>query len=105
MTGEPNAGGGRDARLILFVTGDAPRSQRARANLSKAFGDLALSDDEMREIDLIQEPRKTVEFGIFATPALMRVDKDGNREVLYGDLSEDGAVQRFLSGFKAHART
>lgn len=105
MTGGPDDGGGRDARLILFVTGDAPRSQRARANLLRALDGYPLSDDDMLEIDLIKDPRKTVEFGIFATPALMRVDEDGNLEVLYGDLSDDGTVQRFLSGFKAHAST
>jgi circadian clock protein KaiB len=83
--------------LILFVTGDAPRSRRARQNLARALEQLGLSGAEAREVDLIAEPGQTLAYGIFATPALLRPGSNGEAEVLYGDLSEREALERFLS--------
>ena len=83
--------------LILFVTGDAPRSRRARQNLAHALEQLGLSGAETREVDLIAEPGQTLAYGIFATPALLRPGANGQAEVLYGDLSEREALERFLS--------
>lgn len=89
--------GGADASLILFVTGDAPRSQRARANLARALKGLGVEAGGVREVDLIKEPRKTVEFGVFATPALVLLGEKGPRNVIYGDLSDTDTLQQFLS--------
>jgi circadian clock protein KaiB len=92
-----NTQGGADASLILFVTGDAPRSQRARANLSRALKGLGIEAGGVREVDLMEEPRRTVEFGVFATPALVRLGEEGVRDVIYGDLSEADKLQQFLA--------
>ncbi len=83
--------------LTLFVTGDAPRSQRARANLAEALAQVGLDAEAMQEIDLTADPAQTLVYGIFATPALLRTSVTGEPEVLYGDLSERRALERFLA--------
>lgn len=84
-------------RLTLFVTGDAPRSRRARANLAEALAQFGLSL-ETQEIDLVDDPAQSLTYGIFATPALLRTSPGAQPEVLYGDLSEPKALERFLAG-------
>ncbi|MFO7858514.1 MAG: circadian clock KaiB family protein [Ectothiorhodospiraceae bacterium] len=85
-----------DEQLILFVTGEAPRSRRARANLAQALTAAGGASADYREIDLTREPQRMVEYGIFATPALALVGPDGLISVLYGDLSGEAALQQFL---------
>lgn len=82
--------------LVLFVTGDAPRSRRARANLARALEDLGTTA-RPREIDLVEEPAESLRYGVFATPALLHLGEDGPEGVLYGDLSESAHLQRFLA--------
>lgn len=88
--------------LTLFVAGDAPRSRRARANLAAALARLGLDPATTREIDLTADPAQTLAFGIFATPALLRTSTVGEPEVLYGDLSEGPALERFLVLHEPH---
>lgn len=83
-------------RLTLFVTGNAPRSVRARKNLAAALDALDLGSVEPLEIDLLVRPEKTVAYSVFATPALLKMDEDGQMLVLYGDLSEDTKLLEFL---------
>lgn len=82
--------------LMLFVTGNAPRSVRARKNLAAALDALDLGSVEPLEIDLLVRPEKTVAYSVFATPALLKMDEDGQMLVLYGDLSEDTKLLEFL---------
>lgn len=86
-----------DSPLILFVTGEAPRSRRAHLNLTAALDASGLSVAPAQEIDLLREPQQAIHFGIFATPALMHIDASGNRRVLYGDLSDEHRLKDFLS--------
>lgn len=81
--------------LILFVTGDAPRTRRARRNLAAALSEAGL-DGWPREIDLLEEPRQALDFGMFATPALLRTGEQRPRAVLYGDLSDEATLSQFL---------
>ena len=83
-------------RLILFVTGDAPRSRRARANLDDALETLA-TGTRAEEIDLIENPEPSLRYGIFATPALLVTASGAAHRVLYGDLSERELLHRFLT--------
>lgn len=87
-----------DAELLLFVTGDAPRSRRARANLDAALAAMGREDLRVCELDLLGEPGYTFEYGIFATPALQRPAGGGPNATLYGDLSDAERLQRFLAG-------
>lgn len=82
--------------LMLFVTGNAPRSQRARENLAAALESLGLDTVKPLEIDLLSHPEYTVTYSVFATPALLRTGEDGYRQVLYGDLSDKAKLKNFL---------
>lgn len=86
-----------DSSLILFVTGEAPRSRRAHHNLTAALDASGLDVDPAREIDLLREPQQAISFGIFATPALMHIDAAGHRRVLYGDLCDAHRLRDFLA--------
>ena len=83
-------------QLILFVTGDAPRSRRARSNLQDALETLA-TGTRSEEIDLIENPEPSLRYGIFATPALLATADGEAHRVLYGDLSERDLLQQFLT--------
>lgn len=90
--------------LILFVTGDAPRSRRARTNLAQALARSGLGDAWPEEIDLLAQPHQITQHGIFATPALVRIDEAGSTAVIYGDLSDAEALERFLVGIEYQGR-
>lgn len=89
-----------DHRLILFVTGDAPRSQRARKNLADALGKQTTLTDTHQEVDLLQDPERALEHGVFATPALGLMTPEGRLHLLYGDLSDEASLNRFLAGME-----
>lgn len=84
------------SQLVLFTTGDSPRSMRARANLDQALKSLGAEDIKATEIDLIQHPDKVVEHGVFATPALLNTSDSGQSSVLYGDFSDMNKLKDFL---------
>ena len=83
-------------KLILFTTGNAPRSRRARGNLAAALESQDLPSIEPMEIDLLEHPEQTVSYSVFATPALLRTDESGGMRVLYGDLSDERKLADFL---------
>ncbi|MDZ7829663.1 MAG: hypothetical protein U5K33_09330 [Halofilum sp. (in: g-proteobacteria)] len=83
--------------MILFVTGTAPRSQQAWANLATALKVRKSGAGEPVEIDLLTNPAQALSYSVFATPALMRIDESGRANVPYGDLSETDKLQRFLA--------
>lgn len=85
-----------DYRLILFLTGDAPRSKRARKNLSAALDRVGGPDVTTDEIDVIQHPEAALSHGVFATPALALVTPNNDRQFLYGDLSDQSRLDTFL---------
>lgn len=82
--------------LILAVADDAPRSRRARDNLRRAL-EAQGTDIEPREIDLLTDPELSLTYGIMVTPALIHVG-GGDNAVLYGDLSDEAQLTRFLKG-------
>ena len=97
MNATESCKGAVQGRLILFHTGDAPRSRRARDNLAQALERLGLRPDVRDEVDLIVQPEKGVRYGVFATPALVRVVEGDPAAVLYGDLSDASSLERFLA--------
>lgn len=84
--------------LMLFVTGDAPRSRRARSNLAAALKQLDHENIKPLEIDLLEQPEQSVSHSVFATPALLRTGRDGAISTIYGDLSDERKLLDFLSG-------
>lgn len=83
--------------LTLFVTGTAPRSQRARANLARMLERIGRNDLRPQEIDLLKQPEQGLTYSVFATPSLLKTSDNGEVSVLYGDLSDEGGLHRFLS--------
>ncbi|TVO62319.1 hypothetical protein FPL09_01005 [Spiribacter vilamensis] len=84
-------------RLILFVTGNAPRTQRARANLARMLEEIGRDDLTPYEIDLLQQPQEGLTYSVFATPSLLKTDDEHGGSLLYGDLSDDDRLYRFLA--------
>lgn len=83
-------------KLILFVTGQAPRSRRARRNLREALDGMGLDQIHPMEVDLLTHPQETITYSVFATPALLRTSELGEVSVLYGDLTDETALRGFL---------
>lgn len=88
-------------RLIPAITGDAPRSCRARDNLARALEGLG-ADMSPHEIDLLVDPEQSLTYGILATPALMHIKGGTSNGVLYGDLSDETRPTCFLKGLLEH---
>lgn len=89
-----------DTRLLLFLAGDSPRSVRARANLRHALEQISVGWPH--EIDLLQEPDKALEYGVFATPALLYIGGDAEPAVIYGDMSDTQRLQTFINSLSVH---
>jgi len=83
-------------RIILFVAGKSPRSERARSNLARALAAAGLGAERASEIDLLAHPEATLEYDVYATPVLIGLTRDGTGPALYGDLSEETRLRRFL---------
>lgn len=82
--------------LTLFVTGDAPRSRRARRHLKVALETLGQNSIKPLEIDLLEQPEQSINHSVFATPALLKTGDDGEISVIYGDLSDERKLLDFL---------
>lgn len=83
--------------LTLFVTGNAPRSQRARKNLAAALRRLDVESIEPLEVDLLTHPKQSITHSVFATPALLKTSGEGEVAIIYGDLSDEGKLLDFLN--------
>lgn len=83
--------------LILFVTGNAPRTVRARKNLSKVLHEMGLESIKPQEIDLLEQPQEGLTYSVFATPSLLKSDSAGEGSLLYGDLSDADRLKDFLA--------
>lgn len=100
MTAETESAESAVPKLVLFTTGNAPRSRRARNNLAAALESQGLESVEPMEVDLLEHPEQTVSYSVFATPALLRTDDSGGVRVLYGDLSDERKLLDFLDELK-----
>lgn len=84
------------ARFILFVTGESPRSRRARNHLARALQDYPNLQKKFETVDVLLTPAKLLEYGVFATPALMYQPGNGEPNFLYGDLSDPEKLRALL---------
>ena len=79
----------------LYLAGDAPQSQRARANL-QAICDAYLNGNwHVEIIDLLKEPRRFLEDEILVTPTLIRYTPPPVCRLM-GNLSDRAAVLAVL---------
>jgi len=97
MTDHQPTGESSIPKLTLFVTGTAPRSQRARANLARMLERMGCSELRPCEVDLLIQPDQGLTHSVFATPSLLKTTDDGEVSMLYGDLSEEQRLQQFLA--------
>lgn len=83
--------------IVLFVTGESPRSKRARVHLERTIRDQSGHVKNFEVIDVLIEPTKMLDFGIFATPALMVRPCAGEACYMFGDLSDVAKLRELLS--------
>lgn len=87
---------GAEPVLMLFIAGDSPRSSRALKHLRQALEARGIDPGRVEVVDALHEPQRVLTHRIFATPTLTAAPPTEN--VLYGDLSDREALDRFLSG-------
>jgi circadian clock protein KaiB len=75
----------------LYLAGDAPQSQRARANLQAICYTYLNEHYEVEVIDLLKEPRRFLEDEILVTPTLIRYTPPPVCRLM-GNLSDRPAV-------------
>jgi circadian clock protein KaiB len=82
-------------RFRLFVAGEAPNSTMAIANL-RALCETRLADRyEIELVDVLREPLRALEEGIFLTPTLVKLAPSPQRRVV-GTLSQTQVVVQAL---------
>lgn len=91
-------------RVFLFVTGDAPRSQRARAHLGEILARLGANHLQSEIIDIFEHPARALAYGVFSAPALVIERLNGRIHILQGDLSDELEVEAFLDSVGAVTR-
>jgi circadian clock protein KaiB len=96
MSRDETPGGDDGSVLMLFIAGDSPRSSRARAHLRRALEARGVDPGRIEIVDALREPQRVLEHRIFATPTLTA--QPITESVLYGDLSDRDALDRFLDG-------
>ncbi|MGM0575057.1 MAG: circadian clock KaiB family protein [Myxococcota bacterium] len=84
-------------RLRLYVAGEAPNSQAARANLASFCEALAGAPPRVEVIDVFEEPLRAHEDGVILTPTLLRVEPEPVVRVA-GSLGDRSLVRRVVLG-------
>lgn len=88
-------------QLVLFVSGGAPRSLRARSNLQGTLDRLGIDGEQVEVVDLLENPRAGIQYSVFAAPALLRNEPGSEPQLLYGDLADTTRLEQFLSDLAA----
>lgn len=90
-------------RLILFVSGNAPRSARARANLAEAVRAAGSHIAWVYEVCVFDTPEIAARYDLNTAPALVLegCDITGGWRILYGDLSDTTHVDRMVQAWLA----
>lgn len=90
--GEGRAPDGDGAPVLrLFVAGNAPNSQRARANLERINDRYFDSRCRIEIVDVFEQPALALQQGIIVTPTLLRL-APGPLLRIIGDLSDSERV-------------
>jgi circadian clock protein KaiB len=83
-------------QLVLFVRGNAARSANAIRVVRQVVSSRAPGAQALRVVDVFQQPALATQYGVVATPTLVRTGRGHERRVV-GDLSE----QRVRDCFEA----
>jgi len=95
----PDASAPHDAsspvRLVLFIAGSTPRSQRAKENLAAALQELGdrASLLQVEIVDVFKDPRRAIKQRVIITPSL---SSDAHPTSLIGDLSDAPILRMML---------
>jgi circadian clock protein KaiB len=71
----------------LYVTGNAPNSERAIANLSAMCRSHLADRHQIEVVDLLRDPERALTDGIFLTPTLVKLSPGPELRVV-GSLSD-----------------
>lgn len=79
----------------MFVADNEPHSQTARANLKKLCESHLSTPFEIEIVDVLESHELALEYRIFLTPALVRVNPEPP-VTIFGDLSDPQKVIKAL---------
>jgi circadian clock protein KaiB len=82
-------------RLVLFVAGDEPNSQLARAHLRRLRSSPDTEGWRVDVVDVLDDATEAIQRGIPVAPALLQTEPEP-RVLLVGDLSDLGSVRTAL---------
>jgi len=60
-------------KFRLYIAGDAPNSMMAEANLRRLCDEYLPGRHQIEIIDVLSEPRRALEDGVFLTPMLVKL--------------------------------
>ena len=86
------------ARLCLFVTSTSPASEAARKNLECILGETMGEFDDVRIVDVLEDPGSALEAGVMVTPTLAILHND-KRLLIAGRLADIGQVAARINSF------
>jgi circadian clock protein KaiB len=78
-------------KFRLYVAGDTQNSAQARANLAVICRDYLSGKYEIEIVDVLKEPKRALDDGIFMTPALVKLGP-APAQRLVGTLSQTEIV-------------
>jgi circadian clock protein KaiB len=81
-------------RLRLYIAGETPNSMLALSNLRDLLEGRA---HQLEIVDVLKEPERALDEGVYVTPTLVRVSPEPNRSVI-GSLSPQNGVSSVLLG-------
>lgn len=90
-------GGGAGLRVLLYVAGASPNSQRALANLREMLAGREGSYD-LEVVDVLERPERGLRDGVLVTPTMVKLAPLPERRII-GNLSDRRAVLAAL-GFE-----
>jgi circadian clock protein KaiB len=88
--------------LRLYITGNAPNSVRAVANLQAICEEYLKEDYKLEIVDVFEQPIRALTDGVVVTPSLAKVSPDPVAHVV-GNLSDKSNVL-FALGIQGGAR-
>ncbi len=84
---EPDSSTRDKVRLRLFVAGDTARTGVAVRSLQALIGSSLPADTELEVVDVLAHPEIAEEFGVLATPLVIKLTPAPQRRVI-GDLAD-----------------
>ena len=78
-------------RLRLFVAGDEPNSEKAKAVLYRLCGKHLKNHFELHIVDVLEDYQAAIDHHVVAVPSLI-VEKPSSSLIIVGSLSDEGKV-------------